>query len=88
MVLVHMGPTTIPTRSWAPGLGGGISRPRSVAETGIGWPATEMFQMPRIFLTLHGQVLRSFVHQSAADSPHCGKLVELDGVGTDSAVAS
>lgn len=55
---------------------------------GIGWPDTDMFQMPGIFLIFHGQVLRSFVHQSAADRPNYAKLVEMDGLDTDSAVAS
>jgi peroxiredoxin len=59
-----------------------------LGRNGIGWPDTDMFQMPGIFLIFHGQVLRSFVHQSAADRPNYAKLVELDGLDTNSAVAS
>ena len=59
-----------------------------LSRNGIGWPVTDMFQMPGIFLIFHGQVLRSFVHHSAADRPNCAKMVELDGLDSDSAVAS
>jgi len=68
---------------WWPGFHAAIIR-----RHGIGWPVTDMFQMPGIFLIFHGQVLRSFIHRSAADRPDYAKLVELDGLDTDSAVAS
>jgi hypothetical protein len=57
-------------------------------QNGMGWPVDDIFQLASIFLIFHGQVLRSFVHQSAADRPNYAKLVELDGLNTDSTVAS
>jgi hypothetical protein len=42
---------------------------------GIGRLAGDGFQMPGLFLVFHGQVLRSFRHQSAADRPDYARFV-------------
>ncbi|MBL8212002.1 MAG: redoxin domain-containing protein [Bryobacterales bacterium] len=36
---------------------------------GLGWIDQDVFQMPGVFLVFHGEVLRSYRHQSAADRP-------------------
>jgi peroxiredoxin len=49
---------------WVRGLKAGIIR-----RHGIGRPMGDGFQMPGVFLIFHGQVLRTYRHQSAADRP-------------------
>jgi len=46
---------------------------------GIGWLQGDGFQMPGVFLLFHGEIIRSFRHQSAADRPDYLALVR----GTD-----
>jgi len=36
---------------------------------GLGRLAGDAFQMPGVFLVFHGQVIRSYRHQSTADRP-------------------
>ncbi len=55
---------------------------------GIAWPVKDVFQMPGVFLIFHGQVLRSFLHNSSADRPNYAKMVEIDGFDYDGAIAS
>jgi peroxiredoxin len=45
---------------------------------GVGTPLGDAFQMPGIFLIFHGEVLRSFRHQSAADRPDYVRFVRVD----------
>jgi hypothetical protein len=75
-------------RVFGPGLWWRAFHAAILSRNGIGWPMSDMFQMPGIFLVFHGKVLRSFIHHSAADRPNYAKLVELDGPDTDRAVAS
>jgi len=42
---------------------------------GLGRPAGDAFQMPGVFLLFHGEIVRSFRHQSAADRPDYMALV-------------
>lgn len=37
---------------------------------GVGLPPNDPFQMPGVFLLFHGQILRGYRHQSAADRPN------------------
>jgi hypothetical protein len=41
---------------------------------GVGMLAGDGFQMPGVFLVFHGEILRSFRHQSAADRPDYAAL--------------
>jgi len=43
---------------------------------GIGRLVGDGFQMPGVFLVFHGEVLRSYRHQSAADRPHYSRFVD------------
>ncbi len=43
---------------------------------GIGRLVGDGFQMPGVFLVFHGEVLRSYRHQSAADRPEYGRFVD------------
>jgi peroxiredoxin len=55
---------------------------------GFGWapPAQEDgFQMPGVFLLFHGEVLRSYRHQSAAERPDYLAIVQGDGLSEFSA---
>jgi peroxiredoxin len=45
---------------------------------GVGRLAGDGFQMPGIFLLFHGQILRSYRHQSAADRPDYVRFVRQD----------
>jgi peroxiredoxin len=51
-------------RVWIRGVNAGI-----VGRHGLGRLSGDGFQMPGLFLIFHGQVLRSYRHQSAADRP-------------------
>jgi hypothetical protein len=42
---------------------------------GVGALAGDGFQMPGLFLVFHGQILRSFRHQSVADRPDYARFV-------------
>ncbi len=45
---------------------------------GVGLPVNDPFQMPGIFLLFHGQILRCYRHQSAADRPDYVKFATSD----------
>ncbi|MDZ4801559.1 MAG: SelL-related redox protein [Bryobacteraceae bacterium] len=45
---------------------------------GAGYPSTDPFQMPGIFLLFHGQILRCYRHQSAADRPNYVRFATND----------
>ena len=55
---------------------------------GLGWapPSNEDgFQMPGVFLLFHGEVLRAYRHQSAAERPNYLSIVQGDGLSEFSA---
>jgi hypothetical protein len=45
---------------------------------GIGRFVGDIFQMPGVFLLFHGEVIRSYRHQSAADRPSYRKIIGED----------
>lgn len=45
---------------------------------GVGALVGDGFQMPGVFLVFHGEILRSFRHQSAADRPNYVELTSLE----------
>ena len=45
---------------------------------GVGRLAGDGFQMPGVFLVFHGEILRSYRHQSAADRPNYADFVRQD----------
>lgn len=55
---------------------------------GLGWAAPcgeDGFQMPGVFLLFHGEVLRAYRHQSAAERPNYLAIVQGDGLSEFSA---
>ena len=50
---------------------------------GVGRLAGDGFQMPGVFLVFHGEVLRSYRHQSAADRPHYSQFVDGEPFSRD-----
>ncbi|MDX2149966.1 MAG: peroxiredoxin-like family protein [Bryobacteraceae bacterium] len=55
---------------WIRGFEAGI-----LARHGVGWLDGDGFQMPGVFVVYHGEVIRSYRHQSAADRPNYLTLV-------------
>ena len=45
---------------------------------GVGGIMGDAFQMPGLFMIFHGQILRSYRHQSAADRPDYVRFVSED----------
>jgi peroxiredoxin len=58
---------------WVRGFDAGIVR-----RHGVGRLVGDGFQMPGLFMVFHGQVLRSYRHQSAADRPDYVRFVNED----------
>jgi len=51
-----------------------------VKRHGIGWLVGDGFQMPGVFVLFHGEVLRSYRHQSAADRPQYVQIVRQENM--------
>lgn len=60
-------------KTWVRGFEAGILRGH-----GVGGVSGDGFQMPGMFLVYHGQVIRSYRHQSAADRPNYERFVRED----------
>ncbi len=66
-------------RTWWRGIQAGI-----LARHGVGTMEGDGFQMPGVFMIFHGEILRSYIHQSAADRPNYLQLAAGDFVNTES----
>lgn len=55
--------------NWVRGFEAGVVRGH-----GVGMLAGDGFQMPGVFLLFHGEILRTYVHQSASDRPDYAEL--------------
>ncbi len=69
-------------RVWWRGFQAGV-----LGRHGVGTLVGDGFQMPGVFLIFHGEILRSYVHQSAADRPDYVALASGDTVSPSRATA-